>query len=82
MLSNVNIIEAQLAKLCTTCKNTKLKLLKVNAAIWFNKMCRIKQVNPDYILDSLILHCASIHTQNKTGLICGHTTEQFNNEVY
>jgi hypothetical protein len=30
---------------------------------------------------SLILHCASIHTQNRTGLICGHTTEQFNNSV-
>jgi len=23
-----------------------------------------------------------IHTQNRTGLICGHTTEHFNNEVF
>jgi len=34
------------------------------------------------VQDSLILHCASIHTQNTTGLIRDHTTEQFNNEVY
>jgi hypothetical protein len=26
----------------------KLKLLKVNAAVRFNKMCRIKQVKPNY----------------------------------
>jgi len=31
---------------------------------------------------SLILHCAWIHTQNRTELIGGHTTEQFINEVY
>ena len=30
-------------------KNTRLKLLKTNAAIWFNKMCRIKQLKPNYI---------------------------------
>ena len=34
------------------------------------------------LMHSLILHCASIHTQNRAGLIYGHTTEQFNNEVY
>ena len=33
-------------------------------------------------LGSIILHCALIHTQNRTELIWGHTTEQFNNEVY
>ena len=30
-------------------KNTKLKLLKANAAIWFNKLCRIRQLKPNYI---------------------------------
>jgi len=30
-------------------KNTKLKLLKTNAAIWFNKVCRTKGVKPNYI---------------------------------
>ena len=41
----VKIIEAQQAKLCNTHKNTKLKLLKTNVAIWFKKMCRIKHLN-------------------------------------
>jgi hypothetical protein len=30
-------------------KNTKLKILKTNAAIWFNKVCRTKQIKPNYI---------------------------------
>jgi hypothetical protein len=47
--ATINIIIAQQAKLCTNYKNTKLKLLKTNVAIWFNKMCRIKQLKPNYI---------------------------------
>ena len=35
----ISIIEAQQAKIYNNYKNTKLKLLKMNAAIWFNKMC-------------------------------------------
>jgi len=27
----------------------KLKLLKINATIWFNKMCKIKHLKPNYI---------------------------------
>jgi hypothetical protein len=34
----VKIIQAQQAKICNYYKNTKLKLLKTNAAIWFNKI--------------------------------------------
>jgi hypothetical protein len=30
-------------------KIIKLKLLKTNVAIWFNKMCRTKQITPTYI---------------------------------
>jgi hypothetical protein len=45
----IKITNAQQAKLYNNYKNTKLKLLKTNAAIWFNKMCRIKQLNPNYI---------------------------------
>ena len=41
-------ISAQQAKL-NNYKNTKLKLLKTNAAIWFNKLCKIKQLKPNYI---------------------------------
>jgi len=41
----VEIIEAQQTRLCTSYKNTTPKLLKTDAAIWFNKMCKIK--NPE-----------------------------------
>jgi len=34
-------------------KNTKLKLLKTNAAIWFNKICKINK--PCFNSDSLII---------------------------
>ena len=36
----VKFTGAQQAKLYNIYKNTKLKLLKTNAAIWFNKICR------------------------------------------
>jgi hypothetical protein len=34
----IKILEAQKANICNSYKNTKLKLLKMNAAIWFNKI--------------------------------------------
>jgi len=40
--TNIKIISAQQAKICNIYKNTRLKLLKTNTAIWFNKMCKIK----------------------------------------
>jgi len=46
--TNVKIIDAQQARLCNSYKNTELKLLKTNAAIWFNKMCKIKHLKPNY----------------------------------
>jgi len=36
-------------QVCNIYKNTKLKLLKTNAVIWFSKMCKIKQLKPNYI---------------------------------
>jgi hypothetical protein len=41
--TKIKIIDAQQAKLHNNYKNTKLKLLKTNAGVWFNKMRRIKQ---------------------------------------
>jgi hypothetical protein len=38
--ATIQIIDAQKAKLGNNYKNTKLKLLKTNAAIWFNKICK------------------------------------------
>ena len=40
--ATMKTVNAQQAKLCNTYKNTRLKLLKTNAALWFNEMCRIK----------------------------------------
>jgi len=42
------VVNAKQAKL-NNYKNTRLKLLKTNAAIWFNKMCKVKQLKPNYI---------------------------------
>jgi len=44
----MKIISAQQAKISNIYKITKLKLLKTNAAIWFNKTCRVKGLKPDY----------------------------------
>jgi hypothetical protein len=37
------------AKLPTIYKNTRQRLLKTNEAVWFNKMCRIIRLKPNYI---------------------------------
>ena len=42
-------VETQQARLCNSHKNTKLKLVKTNAALWFNTMCKIKRLKPNYI---------------------------------
>jgi len=44
----VKIIEAQEAKICNNYKNTKLKLLTTNAAIWFNTICGTEQLTTKY----------------------------------
>jgi len=46
----VKIINAQQARLCNSYKNTKLKFLKTNAAIRFNKTCEIKHLKPNDII--------------------------------
>ena len=47
--ATIKIVNAQQASLNNIYKNTKLKLLKVNAAILFNKICRERQLKPNYI---------------------------------
>jgi hypothetical protein len=39
-------VEAQLAKIYKNYKNTRLKLLTINTAIWYNKICKTKQLAP------------------------------------
>jgi len=45
----LKFVNAQQAKPYNFYKNTKLKLLKTNASIWFNKICRDRQLKPRYI---------------------------------
>jgi hypothetical protein len=47
--ATMKIVNAQQAKLNNNYKKTKIKLLKTNAAIWFNKLCKIKQLKQNYI---------------------------------
>jgi hypothetical protein len=47
--ATIKIINAQQARLNNIYKNTKLKLLKTNAAIWFNKIYRDRQLKLKYI---------------------------------
>jgi len=39
--TNMKTVDAKQAKICYAYKNTRLKLLKIIAAVWFNKMCKI-----------------------------------------
>jgi hypothetical protein len=45
----LKIVNAKQAELVHRYKNIKIKLLKSNAAIWFNKVCRSEQLTPSYI---------------------------------
>ena len=45
---NVKLCNAQQAKQVYQYKNTKIKLYKNNAAIWYNKTCRARQLTPTY----------------------------------
>ena len=46
---NIKFINAKQAIEIHAYKNTKIKLYKTNAAIWFNKTCRDKELTPNYI---------------------------------
>ena len=46
---NVKLIKAQQAKGTHKYKNIKENLYKCNAAIWYNKTCRQKNLTPKYI---------------------------------
>ena len=53
MVQGIKTVEAQQAKICNNYKNTRLKLLKTNAAIWFNKIrynnCIYQQFHLKYL---------------------------------
>ena len=46
---SLKFIDIKQAKEIYHYKNTKRKLYRTNAAIWYNKTCRLKQLTPTYI---------------------------------
>ena len=46
---NIKYIEAKQARAIFHFKNTKRKLYRTNAAIWYNKTCKQSHLTPDYI---------------------------------
>jgi len=47
--NHLKLINAQKAKIVHTYENKKEKLHRTNAAIWFNKVCRLNNLTPSYI---------------------------------
>ena len=45
---HIKICTAKQAKDIHRYKTTKIKLYRINAAVWFNKTCRLKQPTPKY----------------------------------
>jgi len=46
---SLKFIDTKQAKEIYHYKNTKMKLYRTNAAIWYNKTCRLKQLTSTYI---------------------------------
>jgi hypothetical protein len=46
---NVKFVSAKQAKETYEYRNTREKMYKTNAPIWYNKTCREKQLIPSYI---------------------------------
>jgi len=46
---NIKFIDAQQAKDLYQFKNIEIKLYRTNAAVWYNKLCRQKELTPNYI---------------------------------
>jgi hypothetical protein len=58
----IKTVETQQARMYNIYKNIKLKLLKTNTAIWYNKLCKAKQLTPKYSH----IKVNGNNTQNKT----------------
>jgi hypothetical protein len=56
-LDNLKIIDAHQAQMINNFKNAKQKLLKTDAVVCFNKICRINQLTPKYDLLQTVEYC-------------------------
>jgi hypothetical protein len=61
---SIKFINAKQATEIHAYKNIKRKLYKTNAAIWFNKSCRDKELTPNYI--NIKINGSSSHPAWKT----------------
>jgi len=57
---------AKQTKLTHHYKNIKTKLYKNNAAIWYNKTCRKKQLTPNYICIKVNLSHPNLRTKRSS----------------
>jgi len=55
---NIKFINAKQAIDIHAYKNTERKQYKMNAAVWFNKTCRGKELTPNYIRTNLLPYCS------------------------
>jgi hypothetical protein len=55
-MNHLKLINAQKTKIIHAYENTKQKLHRTNAAIWFNKVCRSNNLIPSYIKITINTH--------------------------
>jgi hypothetical protein len=71
-MNNMDVINAQQARIIHHYKNTKEELLKANAAVCFNKMWRLQHLIPKYIQikvngnNTRIIHTRNAAVQYRT----------------
>jgi len=75
---NIKICTAKQSKEVYLYKTIKTKLYKNNAAIWFNKTCRIKQLTSTYVNIIKMLH----QVGKKTIIILGCTVNKILKNTY
>ena len=73
---NIKLHNAEQAKPVYQHKNTKIKLYKNNAAIWYNKTCRARQITPTYAnikikaVRSQPVYCADVYRERRYQMLC------------
>ena len=77
--TNIKFIDAQQSKLAYQHKNTKRKLYKTNAAIWYNKTCKQKRLTPKYI--NIHINGNNQQCQNNSTTIGLFTTDTSNKNL-
>jgi hypothetical protein len=73
----LKFIDAQQAKTTYAYKNTKAKLRRTSATIWFNRMCQLNHLTPNYIKITINGHNRQCYKTKKTA-----TTYRTNQLVY